>query len=494
MVLVKKKNGKLRVCVDYRKLNFCTQKDHFPLPFITSILEEVGGHDLYTFMDGYSGYNQVSIAPEDRHKTAFTTPWGTFVWHVMPFGLCNAPAIFQRLVMSIFSDLLYKSMTVFIDDFSTQSDADSHIHLVKESLERCKKARMALNPEKTYLALTRGILLEYMVSKRGREPEPEKVKVIQNLLPPTSVKEVQRVLGYTGWYRELIEDYATITLPITSLQKKGTKFIWTQACNDAFEVLKKELSSYPILRPPRWDLPFHIYCDASAVAVGSILCQLVEGPSKGKDHPIAYASRQLNLAEKNYSTTERECLAMVFLAKKFRHYLLSNKVVFYVDHMAIKYLVNKPELSGRLARWVLLLQEFDYTVEYKPGSVHKEADHMSRLLGGMKTHPIDDRLIDESLFLVTARPAWYSRIIEFLTTQQLPVDLSKDERQKIRINSRHFVVLGNRLYRRGLDGVLRRCLMEDEVPSILYAYHDSACGGHFSGQLIGQKILRAGYY
>jgi len=494
MVLVKKKNGKLRVCVDYRKLNSYTQKDHFPLPFITNILEEVAGHELYTFMDGYSGYNQVSIAAEDRHKTAFTTPWGTFVWHVMPFGLCNAPATFQRLVMSIFSDLLYKSMTVFIDDFSTQSDVDSHLQLVRESLERCKKARMALNPDKTYLALCRGVLLGYVVSKEGREPEPEKIKVILELKPPTSVKEVQRVLGHTGWYRELIEDYATITTPITSLQRKGTKFKWTRECDKAFETLKKKLSSYPVLRSPRWDLPFHIYCDASNLAVGSILCQLVDGPGRGKDHPIAYASRQLNPAEKNYSTTERECLAMVFSAKKFRHYMLSNKVIFYVDHMAIKYLVNKPELSGRLARWVLLLQEFDYTVEYKPGSVHKQADHMSRLPGEMETHPIDDRLIDETLFLVTARPAWYSGIIEFLTTQQLPVDLPKDERRKIRVNSRHFVVLGNRLYRRGLDGVLRRCVMEDEVPSILTACHDSACGGHFSGQLTGQKILRAGYY
>lgn len=129
-----------------------------------------------------------------------------------------------------------------------------------------------------------------------------------------------------------------------------------------------------MLRPPKWELPFHVYCDASAEAVGSVLCQPVEGLTSGRDYPVAYASRQLNPAEKNYSTTERECLAMVFSVKKFRHYLLSNKVVFYVDHLAIKYIVNNPELSGRLARWVLLLQEFDYTVEYKPGSAHKQAE------------------------------------------------------------------------------------------------------------------------
>lgn len=494
MVLVKKKNGKLRVCVDYRKLNSATQKDHFPLPFITNILEEVAGHERYTFMDGYSGYNQVSIALVDRHKTAFTTPWGTFVWHVMPFGLCNAPATFQRLVMSIFSDLLYKSMTVFIDDFSTQSGIEDHLGFVRESLERCRQSQMALNPEKTYLAVSRGVLLGYVVSKAGREPEPEKVKVITNLKPPTNVKEVQRVLGHVGWYRELIPNYATITLPITKLQQKHHKFEWTRACEVAFGLLKEKLSTYPVLRPPRWGMAFHVYCDASALAVGSVLCQPVEGQSPSRDFPIAYASRQLNHAEKNYSTTERECLAMVFSVKKFRHYLLSHQVVFYVDHMAIKYLVNKPELSGRLARWVLLLQEFDYTVEYKPGSAHKQADHLSRLLEGPQTLPLDDNLVDETLFLVTARPLWYAGIVDFLTTQQFSPEVSKEERRKIRVNSRRFVVLGNRLYRRGLDGILRRCVVEAEVESILSACHDSACGGHFSGQLTGQKVLRAGYF
>ena len=159
MVIVKKKNGKLRVCVDYRKLNVCTQKDHFPLPFITLLLEEVGGHAKYTFMDGYAVYNQIAIALCDVHKTAFTTPWGTFVWVVMPFGLCNASATFQRLVMYIFTDLLFKSMTVYIDDFSTQSSSDTHVKSVRLTLVRCRNMRLALNPDKTFLGVERGVLL-----------------------------------------------------------------------------------------------------------------------------------------------------------------------------------------------------------------------------------------------------------------------------------------------------------------------------------------------
>ena len=183
-----------------------------------------------------------------------------------------------------------------------------------------------------------------------------------------------------------------------------------------------------------------------------------------------------------------------FPVKKFRHYLSCNPLVFFVDHMAIKFLVNKPELSNGLARWVLLLEEFDYTVEYKPGRMHLQADHLFRLSELVGTTPIDGSFVDENLFVVTAYPEWYAGIVEFLTTQQLPDDWSKEERRKVRENSQKFAVMGHRLFRRGTDGVLRRCVAATEVPTILEACHDSACGGHFSGQLTGKKKLRAGYY
>ena len=172
-----------------------------------------------------------------------------------------------------------------------------------------------------------------------------------------------------------------------------------------------------MLRPPDWDKPFHMFCDASNVTVGSVLCQSTG--EKGKDQRIAYTSKQLTPAERNYSTTERECLAMVFSVKKFRHYLICNPMVFFIDHMAIKYLVNKVELSGRLARWVLLLEKFDYTVEYKPGRMYLQADNLSRLSEEMGSSPIDDRLVDDNLFVVTSTPEWYAGILDFLTTQQL---------------------------------------------------------------------------
>ena len=185
---------------------------------------------------------------------------------------------------------------------------------------------------------------------------------------------------------------------------------------------------------------------------------------------------------------------MVFSVKKFRHYLICNPVVFFVDHMVIKFLLNKAELSKRLARWVLLLREFDYMVEYKPGRMHLQADHLSRLSDEIGSSPVDDSLRDDNLFLVTAKADWSVGIVEFITTQKLTGKLMGKKKRKIRVNSRHYKVIGHRLFRRGMDGILRRCVSEVEALSILAACHDSVCGGHFSGLLTGQKVLRAGYF
>ena len=203
---------------------------------------------------------------------AFTTPWGTFIWVVMPFGLCNAPATFERLVMYIFSDLLFKSMTIYID-FSTQSSTKEHLHCVKEALVRCRQMRLALNPDKTFLGVQREVLLGYVVSEKGREPHPDKIAVIDGLATPKNAKGISKLLGHVGWYRELIADFAKIAIPITQLLKKAIRFVWTYECQKTFEELKSMLSTYLVLRPPDRGKPFHMFCDASNVTVCSVLCQ-----------------------------------------------------------------------------------------------------------------------------------------------------------------------------------------------------------------------------
>lgn len=239
-----------------------------------------------TFMDGYSRYNQISITQEDHHKTAFTTPWDTFIYVVISFGLCNALATFQRAMFYTFFDLLYKSMMVFIDDFSTQSSKINHLECVRASLQWCQRTKVVLNLDKIFLAVQKGVLLGYVVSKNGREPDPKKIKVIVELKPPSIVKEVQRILGYIGWYWEVIKDYAILSMPITRVIQKEIKFVWSEKFQEAFDILKEKLSAFSILKPPNWSLPFNVLFDTSSVAVGSTLYQASGKKGKKLSHSL----------------------------------------------------------------------------------------------------------------------------------------------------------------------------------------------------------------
>ncbi|KAK9042696.1 hypothetical protein V6N11_017761 [Hibiscus sabdariffa] len=261
-----------RVYMDYRKLNKATRKDHFPLPFIDKMLDRLAGKQFYCFLDGYSGYNQIAIAPEDQSKTTFTCPYGTFAFRRMPFGLCNAPATFQRCMTAIFSDLNEDYLEIFVDDFSTfGEDFDSYLSNLEKVLIRCKETNLVLNWEKCHFMVDEGIVLGHNISSKGMEMDRAKIDVISKLPPPTT-----------------------------------------------------KLVSAPIVEPPDWTLPFELMCDASDYAVGAVL-----GQRKGKIfHPIYYASKTLNDAQVNYTTTEKELLVVIFAFDKFRSYLIGAKETF----------------------------------------------------------------------------------------------------------------------------------------------------------------------
>ncbi|KAM2325828.1 hypothetical protein ACFX1X_025128 [Malus domestica] len=343
-----------RVCIDYRKLNNTTRKDHFPLPFIDQMLERLAGHSFYCFLDGYSGYNQIVIAPEDQEKTTFTCPFGTFAYRRMPFGLCNAPATFQRCMVSIFSDFIEKIIEVFMDDFSVFGDSfDGCLANLTLILKRCMETNLVLNWEKCHFMVKQGIVLGHIVSARGIEVDKSKIDLVRYLPSPTSVREVRSFLGHAGFYRRFIKDFSKISTPLCRLLQKDVTFDFNEECEKAFKHLKEMLTSAPIIRPPDWSIPFELMCDASDYALGAVL-----GQRKDKQpHVIYYASRTLNDAQLNYSTTEKELLAVVFALDKFRSYLLGTKVIIYTDHAALKYLLTKKEAKPRLIRWMLLLQE-----------------------------------------------------------------------------------------------------------------------------------------
>jgi hypothetical protein len=351
-----------RMCIDYRKLNKETKKDHFPLPFIDKMLERLANRTYFCFLDGYSGFMQIPIHPDDQHKTTFTCPYGTFAYRRMTFGLCNTPASFQRCMMAVFSKFIKEIVEVFVDDFSIYGKmfVDCLANLDKV-LTRCAEVDLVLNWEKCHFMVKQGIVLRHVISERGIEVDKAKVGTVEQLPPSTDVKSLKSFLGHAEFYRRFIKDFSKITKPLTHLLQKDVAFDFDEKCLAAFRTLKSALVSAPIIQHPDWSQPFEIMCDASDYVVGAVLGQGKEG----RINAVYYASKTLNEAQLNYATTEKELLAVVFAFEKFRSYIVNLKVIAYTDHAAIKYLLAKKDAKPRLIRWILLLQEFDVEIHDK---------------------------------------------------------------------------------------------------------------------------------
>nr|GEW15111.1 hypothetical protein [Tanacetum cinerariifolium] len=296
-----------RVCIDYRKLNQATRKDHFPLPFMDQMLERLAGNEFYCFINGFSGYFHIPIDPRDQEKTTFTCPYGTFTYQRMPFNLCNASGTFQR----------------------------------------CEDTNLSLNWEKSHFMVKEGIVLGHKISKNRIEVDKAKVNVITKLPHPTTVKGVQSFLGHAGFYRRFIQDFSKISRLMTHLLEKNTPFIFFEDCIKAFQTLKKKLTEAPILIAPNWDMPFELMCDVSDFAIGAVLRQRHEKHFK----PIHYASKTMTNAESNYTTTEKEMFAVVYAFEKFRSNLIMNKSIVHKDHSTLKYLFAKKDAKARFLRF-----------------------------------------------------------------------------------------------------------------------------------------------
>ncbi|KAI3737146.1 hypothetical protein L2E82_27141 [Cichorium intybus] len=479
-----------RVFIDYRKLNNATRKDHFPLPFIDQMLERLAGKTHYCCLDGYSGFHQIPVAPEDQEKTTFTCPFGTFAYRRMPFGLCNAPATFQRCMVSIFSDYVEEIIEVFMDDFTVYGNSfEECLKNLTKILERCIETNLVLNYEKCHFMVYQGLILGHIVSSKGLEVDKAKIDVIQSLPYPTCIREVRSFLGHAGFYRRFIKEFSKIARPMCELLQKDVDFEFSEACKKAFDQLKEMLITAPILQSPDWSLPFEIMCDASNHAVGAVLGQRKEKVP----HVIYYASKTLDNAQSNYSTTEKELLAIVFALEKFRQYLLGSKVIIFSDHAALRYLLAKKDSKPRLIRWILLLQEFDLEIKDKSGKQNLVADHLSRIIAPEDSTPIRDTFPDEHLFATKVAP-WYADLVNYLVTKEFPQDVTRWQKDKIKKEAKRYVWDEPYLWKYCADQVIRRCVDQSEVQSILTFCHSYACGGHFGPQRTARKVLESGLY
>ena len=507
IMVVPKKVGadgkvKIWICQDFRKLNASMKKDYFLISFTDIIPDHVSGHECYSFLDGFSGYNQVFIRPEDQLKTTFTTEWGTFAFNRMLFGLCNAPGTFQRLMMDIFQDFLRHFLEVFIDNFAVFSAKRDHLNFLKKTSEKCRETNLKLHPGKCFLGMESGLLLGHVVSKSGLKVDLDKVKAILALIAPTNVREIREFLGCVGYYQRFIKDYARKALPLTELLKKEEEFSWNPERQSAFEELKLTLSRAPILYPPDWAKEFHVTLDASGWCLGAILWQFDDS---NRESSMYYASRQMSPAEKKYTTTEREALAVIYAYKKFRHYLLGYRIVFHTDHDSLKYLVNKPDLSGWIARWILLLQEFNYKVVVKSGKANANADYLSRQRGTEALEDIQAKFPDEFdnkpnrkeeqvLHITGEDESEFSDIIAYLVDRIYPTGLNREEKNVFQHKVAPFTIIHGILFRLGADKQLKRCLEKKERKQVMRALHSGPSGGHFAANTIANRIRSAGYW
>ncbi|KAK3509259.1 hypothetical protein QTP70_027039 [Hemibagrus guttatus] len=377
---VGKKDGGLRPCIDYRGLNSITVPYPYPLPLVPAALEQLRGARIFTKLDLRSAYNLVRFRKGDEWKTAFHTTHGHYEYRVMPFGLTNAAAVFQALINGVFHDLLGRWVIAYIDDILVYSNSpEEHVRHVREVLSRLQRHHLYVKLEKCEFHRTTVTFLGYVISQRGVEMDAVKVRSVTEWPAPTTIRELQRFLGFANFYRRFIRNYSTVAGPLTSLLSgKPKRLSWTDQARAAFQQLKDCFTSAPILRHPDPDLPFVVEVDASSSGLGAILSQRHGEP--GKLHPCAFYSRKLTAAEANYDVGNRELLAIKAALEEWRHWLEGARHPFQVltDHRNLEYLRGTKRLNPRQARWALFFTCFRFMVTYRPGSKNGKADALSR--------------------------------------------------------------------------------------------------------------------
>lgn len=377
MVVVRKSNGKIRLCLDCRKLNSVTKKDSYPVPYISRILGNIRGTKFLSKIDLKDAFWQIGLEENSKEKTAFTIPGrGLYQFRVMPFGLSNAVQSQCRLMDAVLGFDMEPHVFAYLDDIIVATDSfEEHLNYLRKTAERLNRAGLTINVEKSEFCIPEIKYLGYILDKNGLRTDESKVQCIRDYPTPASAKDVKRFIGMTGWYRRFIQNFSTVVAPITNLMtKKAGKFKWTDEAEVSFTKIKDALCTSPVLAMADFAKPFILHTDASDVGIGGVLVQ-GEG---NEEKVIGFMSHKLTSTQKKYSTTERECLAVLMAIEHFRPYVEGSKFSVITDHSSLIWLQNLKDPVGRLGRWILKLQQYDFKFIHRKGKFNLVPDALSR--------------------------------------------------------------------------------------------------------------------
>lgn len=476
VVIARKKDGRPRFCIDFRKVNEVSEKDAYPLPQVNATLDKLRGARYLSTIDLKDGYWQIPLAPESRPITAFTVPGrGLMQFRVMPFGLHSAPATFQRLLDTILGPALEPHVFVYLDDIIVVSPTlKSHLQHLGEVFRRLRESKLRINPDKCRFGVNELKYLGHVVTREGVHTDPAKIEAVARIPAPRNIREIRQFVGMLSWYRRFIPRFSERARPLTCLTGKRAKWKWAQEEEDAFLDLKKALTTTPVLACPDFAEIFTLQTDASSTGLGAVLTQTLDG----HERVIAYASRTLNKAEQNYSVTEKECLAVVWGIRKLRAYLEGYRFIVLTDHQSLKWLMKMEDPTGRLARWALELQQYDFEICYRRGALNNVADALSRSPLPTATCAAD----------IAAVCPWYQPLYRAVRNRP---DENPD-----------YCIRDGRLYRHILHSLnkddtgdeWKMCVPTSERPAILHRNHDAPTAGHLGIAKTISRLARTYYW
>ena len=479
-ILVPKTDNTTRFVVDFRRLNKVTIHDSYPLPLIQDILDGLGGAKYFSTLDLTAGYHQILVEPNSRKYTAFIVRGGLYEYLRMPFGLSEASQTFVRLMEKVLHGLNYKIAFSYLDDIIVFSDTvEEHIKRLDLIFDRLEAEGLTLKPTKCVFLRESVEFLGHVISGKGIEPNPKKIKVVQDQIPPKDKKQVKSFLGLAGYYRKFVRDFSKIAFPLTRLLKKDTAFEWSNECERAFNTLKEKLVTAPVLAFPDFEKPFILYTDSSGFAMGMILGQL---DSLGREVVVSFAGRTLNKHEVNYTVTEQEALAVITGVKHFEHYLVGRKFTVITDHTALVWLLTQKQPRGRIARWILTLQSFDFTVKHKPGVSHKNADAISRITNLPEVLALDANIFtQENIKDKQREDKTLAPLIKLLESKGIHEDAGQEEDMgnKFLLDEQGILwISAKEQVRNNANSPYRLVIPESLKKQVLINFHDDLTAGH----------------